>query len=173
MKEIKGKDFLKIVSQVIVFKYLKPEEVKKIIAISRFFSYGRDEKIIAKGELSHNFCAVMEGTVHVVVPEKATGSVFISSIGEGDVFGEAGIFLNVKRTADVVSADDSVILSITREDIIGFIKSNPEAGIKILMLIIYSLLRKLKEANIELAFERKADINQSDIDAMVDEVMRD
>ncbi len=173
MKEIDGKEFSKTVGRIIVFKYLKPEEVKKIISISRFYSYDKDEKIIAKGDLSHNLCAVLAGTVHVVVPEKATGSVFISSIGEGDVFGEAGIFLNVKRTADVVSADESVILSITREDIIGFIKSHPDAGIKILMLIIYSLLRKLKEANIELAFERKADINQSDIDAMVEEVMRE
>jgi CRP/FNR family cyclic AMP-dependent transcriptional regulator len=173
MKEIDGKAYYNTVSRIIVFKYLKPDELKKIVSISRFYSYEKDEKIIAKGDLSHNFCAVLAGTVHVVVSEKATGSVFISSIGEGDVFGEAGIFLNVKRTADVVSADESVILSITREDIIGFIKSRPEAGIKILMLIIYSLLRKLKEANIELAFERKADINQSDIDAMVEEVMRE
>ncbi len=173
MKEIDGKAFHATVGRIIVFKYLKPEAVKKIISISRFYSYGKDEKIISKGDLSNDFCAVLSGTVHVVVPEKATGSVFISSIGEGDVFGEAGIFLNVKRTADVVSADESVILSITREDIINFIKSRPEAGIKILMLIIYSLLRKLKEANIELAFERKADINQNDIDAMVEEVMRE
>ncbi len=145
----------------------------RIIAISRFVSYDQDEKIIAKGEQSPDLYAVMAGTVHVVVPAAKTGAVFISSIGEGDVFGEAGIFLSVKRTADVISADSVTVLRIGRQDMINFIKSRPEAGIKILMLIIYSLLKKLKEANLELAFERKADISQNDIDAMVEEVMKE
>ena len=35
------------------------------------------------------------------------------------------------------------------------------------MLIIYSLLRKLRAANQELAFERRADIHQDDVDALV------
>jgi CRP/FNR family cyclic AMP-dependent transcriptional regulator len=173
MKEITGKDFSGVIGQIIIFKYMKPGELEEIIRISRFFSFDKDEKIIAKGERSPDLYAVLQGTVHVKVPEAKTGAVFISSIGEGDVFGEAGIFLSVKRTADVVSADASTVLRINRQDMITFIKSRPEAGIKILMLIIYSLLKKLKEANLELAFERKADISQNDIDAMVEEVMKE
>lgn len=173
MKEIKGRNFTKEVGQIIIFKYLKPDEISSILSISRFLSYKKNETIIEKGELGPNLYAVIEGTVHVVVPEKSGKSVFISSIGSGDVFGEAGIFLSVKRTANVVSADDSTVLMISRENMISFIKTHSDAGVKILMLIIYSLLKKLKEANQELAFERKADINQGDIDMMVEEVMRD
>ena len=62
---------------------------------------------------------------------------------------------------------------IHRKDIIDFLKSNTDAGSKILMLIIYSLLKKLKEANLEIAFERKADIVQTDIDSMVKDIMKD
>ena len=173
MKEITGETYLKKIGKIIIFKYLKPEELEKIIAISRFFSYEKDEKIIAKGEESPDLYAVLSGMVNVKVPEVKSGAVFISSIGECDVFGEAGIFLSVKRTADVMSADGCTVLRINRKDMIAFIKSCPEAGIKILMLIIYSLLKKLKEANIELAFERMADISQEDIDGMVEEVMKD
>ena len=36
-----------------------------------------------------------------------------------------------------------------------------------------SLLKKLKEANIELAFERMADISQEDIDGLVEDVLKD
>ena len=36
-----------------------------------------------------------------------------------------------------------------------------------LMIIIYSLLKKLRDANQELAFERKSDIDQNDIDSLV------
>lgn len=171
MKQITEHDFSKEVGKIIIFKYLKPGEINKILAIARFLSFEKDEIIIKKGEIGPNLYAVIEGTVQVAVPEKDGKSVFISTIGQGDVFGEAGIFLSVKRTADVVSSDHSTILMISREDIITFIKTRPDAGIKILMLIIYSLLKKLKEANLELAFERKADINQSDIDSMVEQLM--
>jgi hypothetical protein len=38
-------------------------------------------------------------------------------------------------------------------------------------MIIYGLLRKLREANQELAFERRFDSDQSDIDALIAETM--
>jgi CRP/FNR family cyclic AMP-dependent transcriptional regulator len=172
MQEIDLSTFTPALRQLIIFKYLKEPDLKKILRMGKIVRFEAGEKIISKGEISPHLYAVLGGTVHVMVPQKPSKDVFISSIGKGDVFGEAGIFLKVKRTADVISADEVTVFKIHREQIINFIKANPEAGIKILMLIIYSLLKKLKEANLEIAFERKADIKQSDIDAMVEEIMQ-
>jgi len=173
MKEIEGEKYFTKLKNIIIFKYLRAEDQKKIFKIAKFVKFQKSEKIISKGEVSPYFYAVIQGTVNVIIPEKQGKSVFICAIGSGDVFGEAGIFLKVKRTADVISSDTSTLLMIHRQDIITFLKSNPEAGSKILMLIIYSLLRKLKEANQEIAFERKANIDQSDIDIMVEEIMKE
>jgi len=52
-----------------------------------------------------------------------------------------------------------------------FIKDYPRSGNKILMLIIYSLLKKLKEVNQELAYERKSDADQDDIDSIIQNFM--
>jgi CRP/FNR family cyclic AMP-dependent transcriptional regulator len=172
METMKNKEHFNELKQLIIFKYIKENDLKKIISLGDIVSFHPGEKIICKGEISPHLYAVLQGTVHVTVPEKNDNDIFICSIGKGDVFGEAGIFLKVKRTADVVSSDHVIAFMVHREQIIDFIKSNPEAGIKILMLIIYSLLKKLKEANLEIAFERKADIKQSDIDAMVEEIMQ-
>jgi len=172
MQKIKNKEYFKELKQLIIFKYIKESDFKKIISLGEVVSFQPGEKIISKGEISPHLYAVLQGTVHVTVPEKNSKDIFICSIGKGDVFGEAGIFLKVKRTADVVSSDEVIVFMVHREHMIGFIKSYPEAGIKILMLIIYSLLKKLKEANLEIAFERKADIKQSDIDSMVEEIMQ-
>ena len=54
-----------------------------------------------------------------------------------------------------------------------FLKRHAEAGNKILLSIIFSLLRKLKLANEELAYERKSDIAQDEIDAMVDNLFNE
>ncbi|MBN1797413.1 MAG: cyclic nucleotide-binding domain-containing protein [Spirochaetales bacterium] len=172
MQKIENQEYFNELKQLIIFKYIKENDLKKIMSLGEVVSFQPGEKIISKGEISPHLYAVLQGTVHVTVPEKGNKDVFICSIGKGDVFGEAGIFLKVKRTADVVSSDHVITFMVHREQIIDFIKSNPEVGIKILMLIIYSLLRKLKEANLEIAFERKADIKQSDIDSMVEEIMQ-
>jgi CRP/FNR family cyclic AMP-dependent transcriptional regulator len=173
IKDISVENLLPLCKKVIIFNYLRSDEIRELIRIAQIYQYEKDEKIIAEGECSPYLYGVIEGVVNVMVKEADSQEVFICTIGEGDVFGEAGIFLKVKRTADVVSADKSVIMAIHRNDILKFIKKHPNIGIKMLMLVIYSLLRKLKEANHEIAFERKADIKQDDIDSMVDHLMRE
>ena len=93
--------------------------------------------------------------------------VFICAIGAGDLFGEAGIFINMKRTAHVHAAEPTTIARISRKALLGFVHDDPPNGVKLLMLIIYNLLRKLRGANQEIAYERKSDIDQDDIDAIV------
>jgi CRP/FNR family transcriptional regulator, cyclic AMP receptor protein len=153
-----------------VFKYFSDEALLDFFGKSEILSFKDGETIIQEGDKSPYFYAVLEGTANVTV-ETDSKDVFISTSGEGAVFGEAGIFLNVKRTANVMSAADSVLLRIHRNDLLHFIKERPSDGIKFLMIIIYSLLKKLRGANQELAFERKSDFAQDDIDAMVKEIM--
>ena len=51
-------------------------------------------------------------------------------------------------------------------------KKRPDAGVKMLMIIIFGLLKKLNEANQELAFERKTTLDQGDIDSLIDGMMK-
>ncbi|MBN2532426.1 MAG: cyclic nucleotide-binding domain-containing protein [Spirochaetales bacterium] len=163
-----GKDYdLNDLDSVLFFKFLSKEEKKELLDLSEVIIYKSGDIIISEGEIQPYIFTVMKGTVNVVVTEKSGKEVFICSIGTGDVFGEAGIFLKVKRTAKVVSTDNTVILRVQRDKILGFIKKYKDSGIKILMLIIFSLLRKLREANQEIAFERKSDVKQEDIDIII------
>ncbi len=155
-----------------VFKYFSDEARRIFFDKSEILSFKAGETIIQEGEKSPYFYVVLEGTADVTV-ETESKDVFISTAGEGAIFGEAGIFLNVKRTANVMSAADTVLLRIQRTPLLRFIKDRPADGIKFLMIIIYSLLKKLRGANQELAFERKSDIVQEDIDTMVREIMSD
>ena len=116
---------------------------------------------------------MLEGEVNVTVKETGGEEVFICAIDEGDVFGEAGIFIKARRTASVVSAANTTLLRVHRKDLLGFIRAHPSAGIKILMILIYNLLKKLRDANQEIAFERKSNLNQEDIDAITGDLLRD
>ncbi|WP_319560248.1 cyclic nucleotide-binding domain-containing protein [Marispirochaeta sp.] len=151
---------------LLLFRPLNDDEIAKFADRSEIIAYKENEKIVVEGEVDPSFFVVIRGMVNVTVEQKGN-DVFISAIGPGDVFGEAAMFMKVKRTADVIAAQDTVLLRIQRPELMGFIKDYPRAGNKILMLIIYSLLRKLRAANQELAFERRADIHQDDVDALV------
>ncbi len=170
MKVPQKENYAHRLKDFVVFKYFSEDAIRELYAKSEILSFTEGEPIISEGEKSPYFYAVLEGTVNVTVRSEAK-EVFISVAGEGEVFGEAGIFLNVKRTANVVAATKSILLRINRGDLLQFLKERPSDGIKFLMIIIYGLLKKLRDANQEIAFERKSDIKQDDIDAMVKEIM--
>lgn len=85
---------------------------------------------------------------------------------------ESGVLLRTSRTANVVAGDDSTVLRVGRDDLFALIQKHPARGMKILYVMIYSLLKKLREANQEIAFERKSVLRQDDIDCFVDEAIR-
>lgn len=172
MKEvqIESKELLTLFKAIKMLKYLTAEELNAFIALSDILEYSKDEKIISEGEISSYLYNVLEGSIRVVVQQQDEGKIkdiYIGTIGEGEIFGEAAILLNMKRTADVLSNDSIKVARIERSKFFSFIKKYPLAGIKILMYINYSLLNKLKEVNHELAFERKAYVDQQDIDNFV------
>lgn len=151
-------------------KYLTDTECNDFLESCSTVKFDAEERIIEEGESSSALYLVLSGAVNVSVGERTGDSkkeVFICALGEGDFFGEAAIFMNMKRTAHVSAGNEVLLLKVERDSFIPFIKRHPQAGIKLLMLIIYSLLAKLREANQELAFERKAAINQNDVDDII------
>jgi CRP/FNR family transcriptional regulator, cyclic AMP receptor protein len=156
-----------------LFRYLKDDALKEVLALSEIVRDKADDRIISEGEVSTFLYTVLEGNVNVFVRENSGKEIFVGAIGEGEVFGEAGIFLTVKRTANIVSGDNTMPLRVDRNCLLEFIQKYPTAGVKMLLIIIYGLLRKLRESNQELAFERKSVIAQDDIDDIVENFMKE
>ena len=145
--------------------------VDNLIDSCSILSFDEEEPIIKQGDTDQSFFAVVEGSVTVSALESEGKDVYICTIGDGEIFGEAGIFMKVKRTASVTSSMKTIVFKIDRTHMQKFIKENPSAGNKFFMVMIYGLLKKLKEANQELAYERKADVDQDDIDALVNDLL--
>lgn len=164
-------DISKKVEKILTFRFLTEDELSKLMNVSVIEQYDAEEKIINQGDVKQAIYAIIDGTVKVTVSEREDKEAYICTIGSGEVFGEAGIFTEVKRTANVICSEDTTLLKISRNALISFIKHHPRTGNKILMLIIYSLLKKLREVNQELAYERKSDADQEDIDSIISNFM--
>ncbi|MGE5558376.1 MAG: cyclic nucleotide-binding domain-containing protein [Bacillota bacterium] len=161
-------DLLGQLKDVGLFHYLSDDEKRQLISNCELFEYAKDEKVVTQGEVSSCFFVVFSGTLNVTVKDNTGKEVFISSIGAGDFFGEAGIFTNAQRTANVAPATDSAgILRIDRNAFFDFVKQYPTAGVKMLMLFINGLLKKLSDSNKELAMTRSSVLDQSAIDSFL------
>ncbi len=159
------------VREIMTFKYLSDKELDLMVRVGKIARFEREETIVHEGELEHHFYGILSGTVSVNVTEEGGKDVFICNLGSGEVFGESGFFLNIHRTASVVARDRVTVFRLERPELASFIRTYPAAGNKILLITIYSLLRKLRAANQELAFERKADLEQDDIDDLVNDIL--
>ncbi|OHD55034.1 MAG: hypothetical protein A2Y33_14595 [Spirochaetes bacterium GWF1_51_8] len=154
-----------------IFHYLNDKELEEIINLSQFYSFEAGEKVIDEGDVSAHLYVVINGLTEVYVKNEIGEFVYISPIGKGDVFGEAAIFMDVKRTANIIAKERLEVLRISRTKFVHYIKYYPSAGVKILTLIIYSLLRKLREANQEIALERANYYKHEEMDTLIKEFL--
>lgn len=153
-----------------LFRYLTEEQIGRVTENARFYSFNDEERVIEENSTDDALYVVLKG--FVVVRVRGTDEdVYICTLGAGEIFGEAGVFINVKRTASVVVQDSATLMRIDRRSFMRALNDNPQAGIKILLMMVYSLLRKLREVNAELAFERRGDEDQANVDAMIEEMM--
>jgi CRP/FNR family transcriptional regulator, cyclic AMP receptor protein len=172
---IEKKDIVPKIKSTKMFNLLADDELDYLFSIGEIYEYNINEIIINEGEISPYLYIILSGSVTIRIK---TGNgenlkdVYICSIGTGDVIGEAAIFTNFKRTANVIANENLKLFIIEREKFFDFIKTFPSSGIKILMVIIHSLLNKLKEVNHELAFEREVDLDQNDIDSIINDFIK-
>ncbi len=165
MKKITDGSLSLKVDNISIFQYLNENERRQLLNICDVFEYYKGERIITQGEVSSCFFVVLSGSLKVTFTDPGGAEVFISNIQAGDFFGETGIFSDAKRTANVSPLDTVQILRIGREDFFHFIRMYSHAGVKLLMLFVYGLMKKLNDSNQGLvAMERKTVLNHSDVD---------
>jgi CRP/FNR family cyclic AMP-dependent transcriptional regulator len=163
---------LKEIRSVMPFRFLDKIRMGDLLNLSQVQYYEEGEIIICQGDVNQSFYSILSGSVKVTANRGSDGGEsYICTIGKGEIFGEAGMFLKVPRTANVICASQAEVVMITRRNLLQFIKIFPMEGNKVLMMIIFSLLRKLKESNQELAYERKDNASQDDIDALVNDML--
>jgi len=149
-------------------KNLRETELLTFFSFCELHRFEPDETIIAEGDVNHDFYIVVRNSVIVEIHSDTTGKLtYVDTLSEGEIIGEAALFVKAPRTANVRSADDSDLLVLSRPKFFELLGEYPKIGIKLLFMIIYSLLGRLRSANEELAFERRLDNSQDDIDDLV------
>jgi len=149
-----------------MFQNLSEGELLALTEISELVQYYDQETIVTQNTNSSNLFVILEGRIDITVSGHEKTDIFLSHVRAGDVFGEASLFMDVKRTATARADGIAVLVTISREKFLNYANQNPIAGLKIFSFIIYSLLNKLAIANKDLALERESSVSQEDLDEL-------
>lgn len=168
---------IKSLSQCVLFKNLKENEIEDIInsIIYTIKTYEKYDVIAIENDDCSSLGIILSGNIEIHKPFPSGKVVTINHFSAGNVFGEALVFSKKhKYPATIISIDNSKVMYIKREDIVNMMTNNPKIinnfmGVlsnRILMLndrltnLSYDSLRK-KIANILLNEYKKQ--NSTDI----------
>lgn len=164
---------LPLIRKILIFSYFTDAELTRMLGLSDLLRLPAGEKLFSQGDDSLAVYALIQGQVDLSFRKASGTRVSVSAVSAGEVFGEAGVFMTVKRTADALVAVDSALLKIDRKNMMTFIKEHPVGGNKLLMLMIYGLLSKLREANQMLSLENPGAIEMDSIDPLFQDFMNE
>lgn len=153
-----------------IHSHMGPQDLSLLLAVGQLVEYETGEQVIEEGSESDDMYIVIDGTV-VIEMDAGKGPVYVCTLGSGEVIGEAGLFIHVRRTATVRATEGSRLVRFPRSRFFDLLRKEPQCGIRFLFLIIYSLLGRLRDSNAELVFERRLDMRQDDVDRMVDDLI--
>ena len=88
--------------------------------------FAAGDAIVEKGETGDSMFVVVEGCVAVFVPGKDGQPVEVARLGVPDVFGEMALLTGEPRGATVRAPTNTVVLEITKEDIMPLFDRQPE-----------------------------------------------
>ncbi len=149
VKKQKKLAFLKAIP---IFSLLKKGELKEIENIIHYRFYKKDEVIIYEKDIGCCMYIISAGEVTVLRNFDSDRQIRLATLQKGDFFGEMALLLDSERGATVVSAQDSEILAVYREELFQLFEKNSALGVKVLTKLAEILAQRLLQMN--EAFEK-------------------
>lgn len=123
---------------------LTADELDVLLAHARIERRKAQETIFAKGDPGSGMIAVLSGRLKICAISSEGREIVFNFINPGEVCGEIALLDGKERTADVVAMSDVELLVIERRDFLPFLRSHPEACIR-LMGVLCERLRRTSE----------------------------
>lgn len=135
--------------QFTVFSNLSAEGLAQLAALGKTFEVATDTVIVHTGDPCEAVYFVLSGglRVRLLVGIADRQDKTLCHLGAGEFFGELGMFLQSKRTADVVAETDSRLFRIDSNAFRLLVKQMPELAAPILFGIGVTMAQRIAEDN--------------------------
>jgi CRP-like cAMP-binding protein len=103
-----------------------PEEIRdRLESMSRYKNFSVGDIVIKEGDVSDALYVIESGKVMIYI-DSDDSMVVLSTLSNGDFFGEMALLTSKPRSATVKAMSDLVVLEIKRDDLISEIYKHPD-----------------------------------------------
>ena len=132
----KRQAYLEHLAAVPMFHACSKKELDLIARAAEEFRFPVGEKIVAEGELGHEFYVIMDGRAKVT-----RGGVELTTLGPGDFFGELALLDHARRNATVEALTPMTAIVLARREFDGVLAEAPSVSHKLMV----GMARRLHE----------------------------
>jgi len=130
------------------FRSMTDGEIEKVLSYARLKEYPKDKAVISEGKVGKVLSIIFSGQFKIVKSISANEQKIITTISDGETYGEMSFFDNYPPSVSVVSTDNAKVLEFDEMGFNGLVQENPKLGIKILthlMQVTNSRIRALND----------------------------
>jgi len=129
------------------FRGMTDKEIRIILSYARLKEYPGDTAVISEGKASRILSVIFSGQFKIVKSISATDKKIITTISDGETYGEMSFFDHYPPSVSVVSTDKVKVLEFDEMGFNGLIQGNPQLGIKILTNLMHVTNSRIRALN--------------------------
>ena len=129
-----------------LFSHLPATELSAAAHYFGINKIAQDETVFEEGDIGNFMCIVHSGNIAVIKAGQNGQPVEMTTLGQGRTFGEMAILDGEIRSATCKAAEDSVLLTLSKEALDQMLEEHPRIGSNIIRTVAVSLSRRLHKA---------------------------
>lgn len=137
-------------SQVYLFRELAPNEMERVLSISKEKKVKKNEIVFKEGDIGDAFYLIVTGSVRISTLVPGVGEEALTILGEGEYFGEMALIDDAPRSASAIANDDGMLLYIGKDDFRNLLEQQTDIAYKLLWVFTKTLSARLRKTDEQL-----------------------
>lgn len=143
-----------MLENILLFEGIKKESILNLEKRLKPRSYSKGETIIHQDGEGDAMYLIVSGRLKVVSTIEDGKEALLDFLHDGDYFGELSLFDQELRSASVIAVEDSVLIRISRAELLGFLQRHPEAN----LILLRSLAKRIRGITTNLSSLAQLDV---------------
>ena len=136
-----------LISRIPLFEELETGELEELVRILVREEFHAGDVVFDEGDLGEKMYIIIRGSVDIVkAVGKGPGQVLVT-LKPGDFLGEMSLIADAPRSASALAAEDAILFSINKKDLMLLFDNAPTIAAKIYKFFVMTLNQRLRETN--------------------------
>ena len=149
-------DKLSLLESVPIFSDLSKSDLTKIAERMTHRKFSKSQMILLEDDFGQTFFVIASGRVKITRLSDDGREVILAMLGESDFFGEMSLLDGDGRSANVVSLEDSEVLTLARNEFLDILEQYP----KISICLLEELTHRLRKSDQQIESLSLSDVEQ-------------